>query len=271
MLRAHRIARGTRPPPEPRHVEIPVRYGGEFGPDLGDVARHTGLTRRARRGTARGGGVPGLLRRLLHLLSLSGRTAAGIGHPAPVGAAQTCAGGQRRHRRSAGRHLSAGLPRRLAADRPHPTEAVRPFRLAAAAAAHGRPRALRPGTGGARCEPHSRDRARLPDHGAGPGPLRLRAFRNLGIRRGRPAGVARRQSAGGQCGECRRARDDADRRRVRLRGRRRDCAHRRGFRRRPCRCGSPWKSAPAKPCAADPRATERAVTSRCAADSMYRW
>jgi KipI family sensor histidine kinase inhibitor len=31
-------------PPEPRHVEIPVRYGGEFGPDLSDVARHTGLT-----------------------------------------------------------------------------------------------------------------------------------------------------------------------------------------------------------------------------------
>jgi inhibitor of KinA len=31
-------------PPEPRHVEIPVCYGGEFGPDLGDVARHTGLT-----------------------------------------------------------------------------------------------------------------------------------------------------------------------------------------------------------------------------------
>ncbi len=31
-------------PPEPRHVEIPVQYGGEFGPDLADVARHTGLS-----------------------------------------------------------------------------------------------------------------------------------------------------------------------------------------------------------------------------------
>jgi KipI family sensor histidine kinase inhibitor len=31
-------------PPEPRHVEIPVCYGGESGPDLADVARHTGLT-----------------------------------------------------------------------------------------------------------------------------------------------------------------------------------------------------------------------------------
>jgi KipI family sensor histidine kinase inhibitor len=29
---------------ESRLVEIPVRYGGEFGPDLPDVARHTGLT-----------------------------------------------------------------------------------------------------------------------------------------------------------------------------------------------------------------------------------
>ena len=29
---------------ETRLVEIPVRYGGEFGPDLADVARHTGLT-----------------------------------------------------------------------------------------------------------------------------------------------------------------------------------------------------------------------------------
>ncbi len=31
-------------PPEPRHLEIPVRYGGEFGPDLADVARHAGLS-----------------------------------------------------------------------------------------------------------------------------------------------------------------------------------------------------------------------------------
>ncbi len=29
--------------PEARLVEIPVRYGGEYGPDLPDVARHTGL------------------------------------------------------------------------------------------------------------------------------------------------------------------------------------------------------------------------------------
>jgi KipI family sensor histidine kinase inhibitor len=29
---------------EPRLVEIPVRYGGESGPDLADVARHAGLS-----------------------------------------------------------------------------------------------------------------------------------------------------------------------------------------------------------------------------------
>jgi KipI family sensor histidine kinase inhibitor len=31
-------------PPEPRHVEVPVVYGGEHGPDLEDVARHTGMS-----------------------------------------------------------------------------------------------------------------------------------------------------------------------------------------------------------------------------------
>jgi KipI family sensor histidine kinase inhibitor len=30
--------------PEPRHVEIPVRYGGEHGPDLNDVSAMHGLT-----------------------------------------------------------------------------------------------------------------------------------------------------------------------------------------------------------------------------------
>src|SRR5262249_22210516 len=31
-------------PPIPREIEIPVAYGGEAGPDLEDVARHTGLS-----------------------------------------------------------------------------------------------------------------------------------------------------------------------------------------------------------------------------------
>ena len=39
--RRNRLAGHTE---APRLVEIPVRYGREFGPDLEDVARHTGLT-----------------------------------------------------------------------------------------------------------------------------------------------------------------------------------------------------------------------------------
>ena len=44
LVRASFASHADEAPPEPRHVEIPVRYGGEFGPDLSDVARHTGLT-----------------------------------------------------------------------------------------------------------------------------------------------------------------------------------------------------------------------------------
>jgi KipI family sensor histidine kinase inhibitor len=40
----HECLEGPVPPdPEPREVEIPVEFGGEDGPDLADVARHTGL------------------------------------------------------------------------------------------------------------------------------------------------------------------------------------------------------------------------------------
>jgi inhibitor of KinA len=44
LLEERIASHSSEPPPEPRHLEIPVCYGGEFGPDLGDVARHTGLT-----------------------------------------------------------------------------------------------------------------------------------------------------------------------------------------------------------------------------------
>ena len=44
-LVANALARNTDTPmPEPREVEIPVVYGGEFGPDIGFVAAHTGLS-----------------------------------------------------------------------------------------------------------------------------------------------------------------------------------------------------------------------------------
>jgi inhibitor of KinA len=44
LVREQWAAHRDRPAEPPRVVEIPVRYGGEFGPDLADVARHTGLS-----------------------------------------------------------------------------------------------------------------------------------------------------------------------------------------------------------------------------------
>jgi inhibitor of KinA len=38
---------GRAPPSEPRKIEVPVCYGGEFGSDLEFVARHAGLTTKA--------------------------------------------------------------------------------------------------------------------------------------------------------------------------------------------------------------------------------
>ena len=44
LLRARIAAHQDEAPPPPRYVEIPVHYGGEHGPDLADVARHTALS-----------------------------------------------------------------------------------------------------------------------------------------------------------------------------------------------------------------------------------
>jgi len=44
MVRERLESAGDAAPAPTRTVEIPVRYGGESGPDLEDVARHTGLT-----------------------------------------------------------------------------------------------------------------------------------------------------------------------------------------------------------------------------------
>lgn len=44
LVRQQWEARREEPVPEPRMVEVPVQYGGEFGPDLADVAHHTGLS-----------------------------------------------------------------------------------------------------------------------------------------------------------------------------------------------------------------------------------
>ena len=44
LVRERWAAHRDLAPEQPRLVDIPVRYGGESGPDLQDVARHTGLT-----------------------------------------------------------------------------------------------------------------------------------------------------------------------------------------------------------------------------------
>ena len=44
LIRESLARHESDPPPEPRHVEVPVIYGGESGPDLADVARHAGLS-----------------------------------------------------------------------------------------------------------------------------------------------------------------------------------------------------------------------------------
>jgi len=44
LVRERWAASSHEPSGVPRVVEIPVRYGGEFGPDLDDVARHNSLT-----------------------------------------------------------------------------------------------------------------------------------------------------------------------------------------------------------------------------------
>ena len=44
LLRAQIAAHQDEAPPTPRYLEIPVHYGGEYGPDLAAVAGHTGLT-----------------------------------------------------------------------------------------------------------------------------------------------------------------------------------------------------------------------------------
>jgi KipI family sensor histidine kinase inhibitor len=44
LVRQQWAAHRDEAAPQPRAIEIPVCYGGEFGPDLGDVAQHTGLS-----------------------------------------------------------------------------------------------------------------------------------------------------------------------------------------------------------------------------------
>ena len=105
----HACLDGPAPPHlEPRQVEIPVEFGGECGPDLQDVARHTGLSPE----------------------SVIERFTGAVYEVYFVGFS-TC------HRRPAGGCLPAGLAGRLASDRPHAAALVRSGRCTAALTAHG--------------------------------------------------------------------------------------------------------------------------------------
>lgn len=44
LVREQWAAHRDEPVPAPRVIEVPVRYGGGFGPDLPDVAQHAGLS-----------------------------------------------------------------------------------------------------------------------------------------------------------------------------------------------------------------------------------
>lgn len=103
----------------PRRVwRIPVLYGGEAGPDLSDVAAATGLSEdevvALHAGTLFRVYVQGFLPGFAYLGDLP------VGFDLPrLTIPRARAGRLGRHRPAHGRHLPRGIPRRLAADRPH--------------------------------------------------------------------------------------------------------------------------------------------------------
>jgi hypothetical protein len=109
--------------PESRLMTIPVIYGGEDGPDLANVARHSGLTKSRwlnctpPSSTWCGFWFPAGI-------SLSRRTAGAFSDAATCGTAS--AGPRRlcRHRRRANRRVSAGDAGRMAAAGPHAAGAL---------------------------------------------------------------------------------------------------------------------------------------------------
>ena len=119
-------------------------YGGEFGPDLEDVAKHTGLSPE-RVVELYASAISGLLFGVRAWFRVSRRASGGPGDAASFRAAQTCAGGERGHRRESDRRVSDGFARRLADYRTHGCKDVRPGRSRAGAVADGRPAAVRKG------------------------------------------------------------------------------------------------------------------------------
>ncbi len=137
------------------------------------------------------------------------------------------------HRRRAGRRLPARLARRLAADRPHAAAPLRPVSRAAGAAAHGRPRALRRLP---EAPPVSRIRVVSPGMQTTVQDLGRFGWAHFGVSASGAADALALRAGNllvGNAENAAGAGNDAGGRRVRVRIRRRDRAHRLGFRRRP--------------------------------------
>ncbi len=94
-------------------ISIPVIYGGEAGPDLGDVARHSGLSEK--QVVELHSSVEYMVWSVSSRVSVFLRPAGAAGDAASRRAARTGTGVIRRHRRIANRYLSAGDAGRLAA------------------------------------------------------------------------------------------------------------------------------------------------------------
>ena len=204
------------PLPEPRTVEVPVRYGG---PDLDDVARLAGMTPEEVIALHSGADY------VVYFLGFSpgfpylGGMPEAIADAAPRQPAPAGAGGQRGHRRQPDRASTRWL-------RPADGASSAAPRSNSSARTASRPRCSPWATACASPGYDPRRLARLPHHRAGPRPLRLGAPGGLRLGRRRRAGAARGQPAGGQPRGRRRARNDAHRRRVRIRRAHRLRAHR---------------------------------------------
>ena len=98
---------------ESRIFEIPVCYGGEYGPDLENIADHAGLTPEEVIGIHSAKDYAGIPARIL----LSGRPGREDPHSEACQSADPHSGGKRGDRGLADRDLSAGLTGRLAASR----------------------------------------------------------------------------------------------------------------------------------------------------------
>ena len=198
-----------------RQVEIPVRYGGEFGPDLEDVARHAGIA---------AGRVVELHASAEYEVYFLGFATFFVylgGLPAEIATPRLSAP---RRQVPAG---SVGIAGNQAGI--YPMASPGGWRIIGRTGLRlfdpkpSRRRSCAWATGCVSCrwrrigrERHSRPFAGVPEHRAGSGAIRLRPVRRFGQRRGGRPGAARGQPAGGQCGKCRRDRNDAGRRRFRV-------------------------------------------------------